>query len=190
MLNYARPSDTALPLRGYFLSVGGALALLLFAASWMLPAQLPTRFADPDTVRPSIRIRSDVKAPERVVIDTNAPLPRPGDEEIITAGLGRDRLDTPENAQAEGFPASDSKAIDTFDGSLTPTIRDSLAQSIPAPTSAARALKSQTSQRSAHGRVGTRRRLARRSTPHGTPRSCNPANGKFCGEALALNRLW
>ncbi|WP_197961823.1 hypothetical protein [Bradyrhizobium agreste] len=166
------------------------MVFLLFAANWMLPAQLPTPLAAPDTLRPSIRILSDIKAPERVVMDTNAPLPLPGDQEIIAAGLGPNRLDAPEKAQSEGSPPSDSKAADTFDGPLTPTIRDSLAQSIPAPTSAARAVKSQASQRSAHVRSGMRRRFARRSPPRDTPKSCKAANGNLCGEALALNRLW
>lgn len=80
-----QPIDSALPLRGYFLSVGGALVCLLWLADWALPAQLPGRFSEPNPARPEIRIHSDVKGPELVTIDTNQPLPAPSDKEIIVA---------------------------------------------------------------------------------------------------------
>jgi hypothetical protein len=62
------------PMRGYFLSVGGALLLLLFAANWVLPAPSPGQPESQSTL-PRIRIHSDVTGPEAVVIDTNRPLP-------------------------------------------------------------------------------------------------------------------
>ncbi|MBR1165492.1 hypothetical protein [Bradyrhizobium liaoningense] len=84
MFMHARqPTGSALPLRGYFLSVGGALVCLLLLASWVL--QPPTHPAEPDPALPSIRIHSDVKPPERVVIDTNQSLPGPSDKEIVVA---------------------------------------------------------------------------------------------------------
>jgi hypothetical protein len=61
--------ESELPLRGYFLSVGGALLLLLLAADWVLPAPLPSRL-DPRSPLPKIRIHSELKGPEAVVIDT------------------------------------------------------------------------------------------------------------------------
>ncbi|RXG90417.1 hypothetical protein [Bradyrhizobium zhanjiangense] len=84
-MHASRSNDTALPLRGYFLSVGGALLCLLWATGWVLPAQLPSRFAAPDPSRPPIRIHSDVKAPERVVIDTNQSPPTLSDKESVVA---------------------------------------------------------------------------------------------------------
>ncbi|WP_439370294.1 hypothetical protein ACRQ5Q_35690 [Bradyrhizobium sp. PMVTL-01] len=84
-MHASRSNDTALPLRGYFLSVGAALLCLLWATAWVLPARLPSRFAEPDPARPAIRIHSDVKGPERVVIDTNQPLPTLSDKEIVVA---------------------------------------------------------------------------------------------------------
>src|SRR5205823_1979204 len=60
-----------LPLRTYFLSAGGALLLLLFAADWVLPAPLPSRLTDPDSARLPIRIQSELKGPEAVVFDTS-----------------------------------------------------------------------------------------------------------------------
>lgn len=82
-----RPNDTALPLPSYFLSVGPALLCLLWAAGWVLPAQPPSHFADPDPARPAIRIHSDMKGPERVVIDTNQPLPTLSAKEIVIARM-------------------------------------------------------------------------------------------------------
>ncbi|WGD54630.1 hypothetical protein QA641_12360 [Bradyrhizobium sp. CB1650] len=76
-------TDSALPLRGYFLSVGGALVCLLLLASWMLPSQLPPH--EPDPARPTIRIHSDAKPPARVVIDTNQSLPAPSGKDIVVA---------------------------------------------------------------------------------------------------------
>ena len=63
-----------IPLRGYFLSVGAALLLLLFAANWVLPAPSPAQ-PESQSALPRIRIQSDAKGPEAVVIDTNRPLP-------------------------------------------------------------------------------------------------------------------
>ena len=63
-----------IPLRGYFLSVGVALLLLLLAANWVLPAPTPARPGSQSTL-PRIRIHSDAKGPEAVIIDTNRPVP-------------------------------------------------------------------------------------------------------------------
>lgn len=65
--------ESSIPLRGYFLSVGGALLLLLLAADWVLPAPLPTRLVESDSALPPIRIHSELRPPEAVVIDTNRP---------------------------------------------------------------------------------------------------------------------
>lgn len=62
--------EPELPLRAYFLSVGGALLLLLLAADWVPPAPLPSRLTDSHSALPPIRIHSDLKGPEAVVIDT------------------------------------------------------------------------------------------------------------------------
>lgn len=88
-----RPLDPTLPLRGYFLSVGGALLCLLFAVDWVLPAQLPDRFTEPDSAQPTIRIHSDIKGPERVVIETTRALPMHVEEQISVAAAAPDRRD-------------------------------------------------------------------------------------------------
>lgn len=62
--------EPELPLRSYFLSVGGALLLLLLAADWVLPAPLPSQLTDSHSMLPPIRIHSELKGPDAVVIDT------------------------------------------------------------------------------------------------------------------------
>ncbi|RZN20088.1 hypothetical protein CWO90_34420 [Bradyrhizobium sp. Leo121] len=81
----SQSTESAFPWRGYFVSAGGALVCLLWLTNWVLPAQVPGRFSEPDPARPPIRIHSDVKGPERVVIDTNQPLPTLPDKEIVVA---------------------------------------------------------------------------------------------------------
>ena len=63
--------DSEIPLRGYFLSVGGALFALLCAAGWLMPGPPPSGHHD---FEPVIRIHSALKGPELVVIDTNQPV--------------------------------------------------------------------------------------------------------------------
>jgi hypothetical protein len=60
-----------MPIRQYFLWVGSALLLALFAADWWLPGSVAhTHSAVPPHERVNLRIRSDQKWPERVVFDT------------------------------------------------------------------------------------------------------------------------
>lgn len=121
--------ESAIPLRGYFLSVGGALLLLLFAADWVLPAPLPVRFDESHSVLPPIRILSELKRPEAVVIDTNQPAPTlmpPGEIALTTSQLSS--FDVAKSA---------SEQLDESESSLVtspPTLshaRESLAQFEP-----------------------------------------------------------
>jgi len=89
-------TESALPLRGYFLSVGGALLFLLWAAGSVLPAPSPGRFNEPDPALPPIRIHSAVKGPVLVVIDPNQSLPAPSDKEIVVAHSTAQAIDLPE----------------------------------------------------------------------------------------------
>ena len=67
--------DAEMPLRQYFLFVGGALLALLFVANWLVPASRER--ADSAVNFPPIRIHSDRKGPEAVVIDTNKSMLAP-----------------------------------------------------------------------------------------------------------------
>jgi hypothetical protein len=66
------------PIARYFVVVGGALAVLLLVAGWSLPVP-PTSFPDqPEIIeRTVIRIRSERKWPEKVVLDTSKPTMTP-----------------------------------------------------------------------------------------------------------------
>src|SRR6266481_6762487 len=63
-----------MPTARYFIIVGGTLAALLFIAGWCLPTP-PAMFVDqpPALDRAIIRIKSDRKWPEKVVLDTSQP---------------------------------------------------------------------------------------------------------------------
>ncbi|MGY3235047.1 MULTISPECIES: hypothetical protein [unclassified Bradyrhizobium] len=89
-------TEIALPLRGYFLSVGGALLCLLWAAGSMLPAPSPGRFTEPRPAAPPILIHSAMKGPELVVIDTNQSLPAPSAKEIVVAHAAASAIERPD----------------------------------------------------------------------------------------------
>jgi len=64
-----------MPLARYFLFVGGALLALMLAVNAWLPSPVganPTA-TEAELGRPVVRIRSDQKLPERIVIDTSIP---------------------------------------------------------------------------------------------------------------------
>jgi hypothetical protein len=58
----------------YFVVVGSALVVLLLVAGWSLPEPPPSFSDRPEIIeRAVIRIRSERKWPEKVVLDTNQP---------------------------------------------------------------------------------------------------------------------
>lgn len=64
--------DAGMPLRSYFLRVGGVLLALLFAADALLPRPSTTGIAS-GTELPRICIHSERKGPEAIVFDTTRP---------------------------------------------------------------------------------------------------------------------
>jgi hypothetical protein len=58
--------DSELPLKGYFLWVGGALLTLLFAADWLVSPPTPNALINSHVTLPPIRIHSESKAPDAV----------------------------------------------------------------------------------------------------------------------------
>ena len=66
-----------LPLRRYFLLVGGALFVLLFAIDAITPRQPVVESGNSGPRLPRIRIHSEQKGPELVVIDTGRPIVLP-----------------------------------------------------------------------------------------------------------------
>lgn len=63
-----------MPIARYFVLVGSALAVLLVFAGWILPERLPSCSDRSDIIeRVAIRIKSERKWPERVILDVNQP---------------------------------------------------------------------------------------------------------------------
>jgi hypothetical protein len=93
-----------LPVARYFIFVGGTLVALLFIADWCLPAP-SARFADQLAIdRTIIRIRSEHKWPEKVVLDTRQPTIAPPALEEPPAGqpvlLSSDKARNQSNLEA------------------------------------------------------------------------------------------
>ena len=65
--------NVEIPLRRYFLLVGGALLAALFAVDAITPRQPAFESGNPGPRLPRIRIHSELKGPEAVVIDTSRP---------------------------------------------------------------------------------------------------------------------
>ena len=106
-----------MPLMRYFLYVGAALLVLLFAAGEAfptLPGTLAAQGTDTAVDLPMIRIHTDRKWPERVVLDTSAPTIVPVQTHIATNEAG----------VAAPVPMADA--------STKVTARDAFAQLVPA----------------------------------------------------------
>jgi hypothetical protein len=70
--------DAQTPVRGYFLSVGGALLVLLFAADSLLPAPLPSKLIESHSTLPPIRIASELKDLKQLYQPVRLPAYAPG----------------------------------------------------------------------------------------------------------------
>jgi hypothetical protein len=122
--------DAQIPLRDYFLWVGGALLALLFAADSLLPPPPPSKLIESHSTLPPIRITSDLKGPEAVVIDTSQLgfLPMLPEKEIAAAPSPS--LSSVVSDSVRQPPVSLSEQAGASDGSpAVPThVRETLAQ--------------------------------------------------------------
>lgn len=123
--------DTQAPVWGYFIWVGGALLVLLFAANSLLPPPPPDQHIESHFTLPPIRIASELKGPEAVIIDTSQRgfLPHLPDSEIAVASpLTSDVADIVRQPHA-----SISEQADASDGSpaIPIHVRETLAQLKP-----------------------------------------------------------
>jgi hypothetical protein len=118
--------DAQTPVRGYFMWVGGALLVLLFAADSLLPAPLPSKLIESHSTLPPIRITSELKGPEAVVIDTSQPdfLPMLPHKEIAAAPSPPLSADVADAVRRP--PLSLSEQADGRDGSpaIPPHVRE------------------------------------------------------------------
>ena len=122
--------DSQIPLRDYFLWVGGTLLVLLFAADSMLPALPPRKLMESHSTLPPIRITSDLKGPEAVVIDTSQShfLPMLPDKVIAAAPSQLLSADVADAVRPTSLSLSEQ--ADGRDGSsaISTDIRETLAQ--------------------------------------------------------------
>jgi hypothetical protein len=122
--------DSQSPLRAHFLWVGGALLVLLFAADSLLPAPLPSKLFETHSTLPPIRITSELKGPEAVVIDTSQPdfLPMLPVKEIAAAPSQLLSSDVADAVRQP--PLSLSEQADGSDGmpAIPTHVRETLAQ--------------------------------------------------------------
>ena len=64
-------SESVVPWRGYALWVGGTLLVVFLAADALMPLPADSRYFSAPAKMPMIRIHSEVKGPEKVIIDTS-----------------------------------------------------------------------------------------------------------------------
>ena len=104
--------------------------MLLFAADSLLPAPLPSKLIESHSTLPPIRITSELKGPEAVVIDTSQPdfLPMLPDKEIAAAPSPPLSSDVADAVRQP--PPSLSEQADASDGSpaISTHVRETLAQ--------------------------------------------------------------
>jgi len=161
--------DAQIPLRDYFLWAGGALLVLLFAADSLLPARPPSKLIESHFTRPPIRITSDLKRPEAVVIETSQPdlLPALPGKEFAVAPSPLPSSDAVDAVRQP--PLSLSERADASEGNpaLSTRVRGTLAQLVPGASDQAGSSKrqfglgSESPPNSAQARSEKRQRSAR-----------------------------
>ncbi len=77
--------DAEMPWRGYIISVGSALLLLLFAVDGLIPRTAFSELSRAEVGLPPIRIRSEAKGPEAVIIDTGHAMPPAASDREVAA---------------------------------------------------------------------------------------------------------
>ena len=136
-----------MPIARYFILVGGTLAALLFIAGWYFPAA-PATFANQTTVfdKIIIRIKSEHKWPEKIVLDTtrSTMMPLAVEERRVT------QLVSPPSDEAADQSNLEAKA------QLQPDTRP---PTVPTPQIKRRVARAARSMRAAKARI--ERRLAR-----------------------------
>jgi hypothetical protein len=100
-----------MPLARYFLFVGGTLLTLLFALNAYLPSPVVARAPVENVDRPVVRIHSEQKLPERIVIDTSIPTIVPPPVVVVAAAAATPAKTPALDALAQATP-SDLKKSD------------------------------------------------------------------------------
>jgi hypothetical protein len=110
-----------MPIARYFLLVGGVLLALLLAIDAFFPQQIVVASRGASSVdKTVVRIRSDLKLPERVVYDTSLPtiVPPPALTAQVTAPVAA--------------PSAPAVAAASADATAQARVRETFAQLVPA----------------------------------------------------------
>ena len=99
-----------MPIRQYFVWVGSALLVALFAADWWLPGPAAhSHSATPPNEKVNLRIRSDHKWPERVVFDTaHSGMPLAAETPDPDVVPNRDLAEATQRGPLDSFAAMDN----------------------------------------------------------------------------------
>jgi len=169
------------PIARYFVVVGSALAVLLLMAGWSLP-EPPASFPDrPEVIeRAAIRIRSERKWPEKVVLDTSQPTIPPPSIEVAPAEQSVARLpdETTDQTSVDSLAKlnSDVRPIDARRPparakrraarafSSTHMARARNRNELPALATGEECCRSEWADRSAISKAASRKRVARRDS--------------------------
>ena len=108
---------SAVPIARYFIVVGSALVVLLLIAGWSFPEPLPSFPDRPEIINSTtIRIRSERKWPEKIVLDTDQPTFSPLSIEVAQAQQSVEPLpdDMTDRTSVDALakPNSDARPID------------------------------------------------------------------------------
>lgn len=114
-----------MPIFRYFLFVGGSLLALILVANAALPSAPVLDGLRSGTDLPLIRIRSERKLPERVVIDTSAPMPAGAVVAPVTVALAKPQVVQPQ-VQAQVQPVAQAPAVPQM--SAKARVREAFAQ--------------------------------------------------------------
>ncbi len=154
-----------MPIARYFMVAGSALAVLLLIAGWSLP-EPPASFPDrPEVIeRAAIRIRSERKWPEKVVLDTSQPTIPPPSIEVAPAEQSVARLpdETTDQTSVDSLAKLNSGAARAF--SSTHMARARNRNELPTLATGEECCRSEWADRSAISKAASRKRVARRDS--------------------------
>ena len=162
-----------MPIARYFMVAGSALVVLLLIAGWCLPESRQSFPDYPEIDRAIIRIRSERKWPEKIVLDTSRPtmtLPVVMDPPVARSSV------PPPSDDAPG--QSDLEAIAQLKPDTPPVAIDRPTLQIKRGVA-----RSARSRRAARGSIT--RRVARAETGRGC---CQFAKGQVSSNAMPLRR--
>lgn len=158
-----------MPWRGYFLWIGGVLLLLLFVADGWMPRTASNGTLIARVAFPPIRIHSDAKGPEAVVIVTaQASLPPASGTEVAAAEGSASP--SPESGDLSDQSAAASTlqqtAADSSPSAPAPAAREAFAQLVKPEPAVSRKPKTArpapAARRSAQARIAAPRQHAER----------------------------